>query len=233
MEKLVCLIWRHSAEERAAFNARLLAHLPPALATAGASGLRINLEDEIAAKGAHLRQSRGDVQHDAVVQFWLPSANALFRVEVDAALTAQGARWCGWVVAESTIIANSAHSAVAGKRTAGWSQMAFLVRPERLSHEQWLAAWQDRHTLVAIETQSNFEYVQNLIVRPLMAGCPPYAAVVEECFPEAALTDPLVFFDAVGDPAKFRANLDRMMASCDAFIDRGTIDVIPTGQYTF
>ena len=233
MEKLVCLIWRDPAEERLAFNARLLADLPPALAAAGASGLRINLEDEVAASGAHLRQSGGEVQHDAVVQFWLPSANTLFRAEVDAALAAQGARWCGWVVAESTVIANSAHPAAPGKRTEGWAQMAFLVRPERLSHEQWLAAWQDRHTLVAIETQSNFEYVQNLIVRPLTEGCPPYAAVVEECFPEAALADPLVFFDAVGDPAKFKINLDRMMASCDAFIDRGTIDVIPTGQYTF
>ena len=233
MEKLVCLIWRKHSEERAAFNTRLLAELPAALNAAGATGLRINLEDEIAARGAHLRQSRGEAQHDAVVQFWLPSANALFRAGVDGALGAQGARWCGWVVAESTIIANTAHPAIPGKRTTGWSQMAFLVRPERLTHGEWLAAWQDRHTLVAIETQSNFEYVQNLIVRPLAGDCPPYAAAVEECFPETALTDPLAFFNAAGDPAKFKVNLDRMMQSCDAFIDRGTIDVIPTGQYTF
>ncbi|MBK6802345.1 EthD domain-containing protein [Novosphingobium sp.] len=233
MEKLICLIWRDPAEERAAFNARLLANLPPALAAAGASGLRINLEDAIAARGAHLRQSRGEVQHDAVVQFWLPSANALFRAEVDAALAAQGPRWCGWVVAESTIIANTAHPPVPGERTAGWAQLAFLVRPERLSHQAWLAAWQDRHTLVAIETQANFEYVQNLIVRPIAGDCPPYAAVVEECFPEAALCDPLAFFDAPSDPAKFKVNLDRMMESCDAFIERGTIDVIPAGQYAF
>lgn len=233
MEKLVCLVWRKPSEERAAFNARLLAELPGTLAAAGATGLRINLEDEISARGAHLRQSRGEAQHDAMVQFWLPSANALFRAGVDGALAAQGARWCGWVVAESTIIANTAHPSIPGERTEGWAQMAFLVRPERLSHRQWLEAWQDRHTLVAIQTQSNFAYVQNLIVRPLAGDCPPYAAVVEECFPEAALTDPLAFFDAAGDPAKFKVNLDRMMESCDAFIDRGTIDVIPTGQYTF
>ena len=35
------------------------------------------------------------------------------------------------------------------------------------------------------------------------------------------------------DPARLRANLDRMMASCERFIDSGTIDVIPTGQYSF
>ena len=62
---------------------------------------------------------------------------------------------------------------------------------------------------------------------------PPYAAIVEECFPESALSDPFVFFDAVGDPDKFNANLATMMDSCDRFIDRGTIDVIPTSQYNF
>ena len=39
--------------------------------------------------------------------------------------------------------------------------------------------------------------------------------------------------DAPSDPAKFKVNLDRMMESCDAFIERGTIDVIPAGQYAF
>jgi hypothetical protein len=37
----------------------------------------------------------------------------------------------------------------------------------------------------------------------------------------------------VGDPDKFNANLATMMDSCDRFIDRGTIDVIPTSQYNF
>ena len=46
---------------------------------------------------------------------------------------------------------------------------------------------------------------------PGRKGPPPYAAIVEECFPESALTDPFAFFDAVGDPAKFKANLDRMI----------------------
>ncbi len=233
MEKVICLVWADPGEGREDFNARLLAELPARLAGTGAQRVRINLEDATVAPGAQLRQSRGARQHDAVVQFWLPSANALFRAEVDAALDAAGERWAGWVVAESTIIANAAHPPVPGKRTAGWAQMAFLVRPEQLSHDEWLAAWQDRHTLVAIETQANFEYVQNLVVRAITPDPPPYCAIVEECFPESALSDPFVFFDAVGDPAKFKVNLDRMMASCDAFIERGTIDVIPTGQYNF
>lgn len=210
----------------------MLKRLPDALAAAGATGIRLNLEDSVSAGGAHLRQSRGERQHDAAVQFWLPSANRLRRTEVDAALSGFTAEWHGWVVAESTIIANTAQPAQAGHRTGGWAQMAFLTRPQRLTHAEWLDLWQDRHTLVAIETQANFEYVQNLVVRPITENAPPYVAIVEECFPEAALTDPFAFFDAVGNPARFKANLDRMMESCDRFIDRGTIDVIPTGQYS-
>ena len=233
MEKVICLLWAEEGMDRARFNAVLLEHLPLALKAAGVLHLRLNLEDEISRRGAALRQCRGERQHDAMVQFWLPSANALLRADIDAALEAQCARWCGWVVTESTIIPNTAHPAIPAVRTTGWSQTAFLTVPERLSHCEWLSLWQDRHTRVAIETQANFEYVQNLVVRPITLVAPPYAAIVEECFPETALTDPLAFFDAVGDPAKFKANLDRMMESCDAFIDRGTIDVIPTGQYTF
>lgn len=232
MEKVIALLWSVDGTDRAAFNADLLARLPKALAAAGASNIRLNLEDVISAAGAHLRQSRGARQHDAVVQFWLPSANRLLRGGIDAALSAAADHWHGWIVAESTIIPNTAHPAAPGQRTAGWAQLAFLTLPERLSHAEWLALWQDRHTQVAIDTQANFEYVQNLVVRPLTNDAPPYVAIVEECFPEAALTDPSVFFDAVGDPARFKANLDRMMESCDRFIDRGTIDVIPTGQYT-
>lgn len=233
MEKLICLLWAEAGADREQFNAGLIERLVPALADAGASRIRLNLEDAQVADGAPLRQSRGHRQHDAVVQFWLPSANALFRGATNRVLAAESAFWHGWVVTESTIIANAAHPPVRGERTQGWAQTAFLTLPERLTHAQWLELWQDHHTRVAIETQANFEYVQNLVVRPLAPDAPPYVAIVEECFPEAALTDPLAFFDAVGDPARFRAHLDRMMASCDRFIERGTIDVIPTSQFCF
>lgn len=233
MEKVICLLWRGEGRDRPTFNAALLEHLPPALAAAGATGIRLNLEDGISAAGANLRQSRGEPQHDAVVQFWVQSANHLLRGQIDAALGAFSAQWHGWVVAESTIIPSTAHPAQAGARTTGWAQLAFLTLPPRLTHAEWLLFWQDQHTLVAIETQANFEYIQNLVVRPISLGNPPYVAIVEECFPIAALTDPLAFFDAAGDADRFKANLDRMMESCDRFIDRGTIDVIPTGQYNF
>jgi hypothetical protein len=233
MEKVICALWKPESEDRDAFNARILSDLPAQLETAGASSVRINLEDAITDTGAALRQTRGAPQHHATIQFWMPSANAIFRSDVDAVLSAAGDRFAAWLVLESTILPNKDHAPDKGARNWGWAQMAFLTRPDRLTFDQWLAIWQDHHTRVAIETQSNFEYVQNIVIRALTPDAPPYAAIVEECFPESALSDPFVFFDAVGDPDKFNANLATMMDSCDRFIDRGTIDVIPTSQYNF
>lgn len=233
MEKVIAALWKADSEDRDTFNARVLADLPAKLEAAGASRVRINVEDAITDTGNMLRQTRGEAQHNAAVQFWMPSANAIFRADVDAVLAATGVRFAAWLVLESTILPNKDHSPAPGTRNWGWAQMAFLTRPERLTFDEWLAIWQDSHTRVAIDTQSNFEYVQNVVIRALTPGAPPYAAIVEECFPEAALTDPFVFFDAVGNQEKFTANLSTMMESCNRFIDQGTIDVIPTSQYNF
>lgn len=233
MEKVICALWKTENEAREDFNTRILAELPGALSAAGASNVRINLEDALTDTGASLRQSRGEAQHHATLQYWMPSANAIFRGDVDGIIATACDRFAAWLVLESTILPNKDHPPAKGARNWGWAQMAFLTRPERLDFGEWLAIWQDHHTRVAIDTQSNFEYIQNIVIRALTPDAPPYAAIVEECFPEEALTNPYVFFDAVGDQEKFDANLATMMDSCDRFIDRGTIDVLPTGQYNF
>ena len=233
MEKVIALLWSADGTDRAAFNANLLARLPNALAAAGASNIRLNLEDAISAAGAHLRQSRGARQHDAVVQFWLPSANARFRGAIDAALGAHCARFHSWLVTESTIIPNTGHPAAKGTRGWGWSQASFISFRPDLPRAEAIEFWHSHHTRIAIETQANFEYVQNLIARPLTEGAPAYDAFVEECFPAEAMQSPHAFFAAVGDEAKFHANLGAMMDSCNRFIDFTRIDIIPTSQYDF
>ncbi len=226
MEKLICALWGVD-------NAALLSELPPALQAAGASKVRINIRDAVVATGAGLIQQWQDPQQQAVVQFWLPSANALFRAEADAAIAARCDRFHAWQVAESTVIANEAHPPASGARTWGWSQASFINFRDNLDPMEAITVWHSHHTKVAIETQSNFEYVQNLIVRPLTDGAPSYHAFVEECFPLEALSDPYAFFDAVGDEAKFKVNLAMMMDSCNRFIQFGKIDIIPTSQYDF
>jgi len=233
MEKVVCALWRAEDEPRERFNERLLAGLPQALTAAGASRGRLNLRDAAVEPAAGLVQQWQAPQQDAVVQFWLPSANARFRGEVDAAIAAHCHRFAAWLVCESTIIANRDHPPVAGQRTWGWSQASFITFRADVGRDAALRHWHSHHTRVAIETQSNFEYVQNAVLRPLTDDAPAYDAFVEECFPAEAMTDPAAFFDAQGDAERFKANLAAMMESCHAFLDFGRNDIIPSSQFDF
>ena len=131
MEKVIAALWAKPGEDRASCHARLRADLPAALQAAGASKVRLNLRDAEVDAAAGLIQRWQDPQQDAVVQFWLPSANRLLRGEVDRALDGCCAQWHGWVVAESTIIPNTAHPVPTGTRGWGWSQASFIsFRPD-------------------------------------------------------------------------------------------------------
>ncbi|CAI8692797.1 hypothetical protein EMIT0111MI5_10172 [Burkholderia sp. IT-111MI5] len=55
--------------------------------------------------------------------------------------------------------------------------------------------------------------MQNVVVRALTHAAPGCNAIVEECFPAAAMTDPHAFFDAVGEGEKFQRNVAEMMDS--------------------
>lgn len=233
MEKIIAALWASEGERREAFGARLVQTLPGALAKAGATSVRINIRDASVAAGDGLVQQWQSPQQDAIVQFWVPSANAIFRGPVDKALAQASGRFAAWLVCESTIIANTGHPAQPGERTSGWSQASFISFRPDMTHDAAIRHWHSHHTRVAIDTQSNFEYVQNLIVRPLTDNAPTYDAFVEECFPAEAMSVPEVFFDAVGNQAKFDANLAAMTASCAGFIDFTRIDIIPTRQFDF
>jgi len=183
MEKVIVALWAPFGESREAFGARLLHMLPDALRKVGASSIRLNIRDEAVRPAEALTQRWLAPQQDAVVQFWLPSSNDIFRDEVDAVLAQVGEKYAAWLVCESTIISNTTHPVEVGKRTWGWSQASFISFRPDMTHEAVLAHWHGHHTRVAIDTQSNFEYVQNLIVKPLTKDAPAYGAFVEECFP--------------------------------------------------
>lgn len=229
MEKVVAALWMPTGGVASGFNHALLERLARALREAGASRVRLNLRDDAVAAAAGLVQRWQDP--DGVAQFWLPAANPRFFAPVAAALEEVAGRYAAWLVTEATIIANSAHPPAPGRRTWGWSQATFLAFRPDLAPETADAHWRGHHTAVAIETQANFEYRQNRIVRALTPGAPAFDAFVEECFPPEAMTDPHAFFAAAGDEAIYQANLATMMASCNSFIDFARIDVIPTSQY--
>jgi hypothetical protein len=232
MEKIVYLLWRDPQLGGDEFCMQLRTKLADQLLALGARGLQVNVADSAVARAAGLIQSNTQPAIQGMISLWVDSAVQKFRLPFDDAIAAAVPRMAAYLVTESQPIRNVLHPAKPGERTAGFSQVAVLRCPPRLSHAAWLDIWHNSHTQVAIDTQSTFFYVQNVIVRPLSYGAPVYDSIVEECFPSDAMDNPFVFFDAAdGDASKFQRNLQGMMESVQRFIDLDKIDVVPTSQY--
>jgi hypothetical protein len=164
----------------------------------------------------------------ATVSFWLDTH--LDRAPLERALAEAAKRVAGYLVLESIPIVNKKHPPGSDERLPAYCQVAFLEKPAAMEYEAWREQWQGHHTKVAIETQSTFLYVQNVVVRALTTGAPPWTAIVEECFPPQAATDPMVFY-AAGSKEKLGENQRRMLESCSKFIDFSTLEVHPMSAY--
>lgn len=120
----------------------------------------------------------------------------------------------------------------AGERTPGLANVALLRRPAELDEATWLQRWHIDHTPVAIATQSTFGYTQNAVVRALTPDAPVIAAIVEELFPQEAISDLHAFFGAADDD-DLRDRMERMVASTAAFGANRDVDTVPTSRYVF
>lgn len=230
MEKVVYVLWRDEGITIEEFSAQLRGDVADALGMAGARGVQVNVADDAVA-GAVIRLVEIDPQMEAVVGVWLDTAAASARRPIDDALAGAAARMAAYLVTESEPLSNTTHPAPPGARTHGFANIAFLRRPPSLPPEEWLDLWQNHHTRVAIDTQSTFGYVQNVVVRPLTPDAPRFDGIVEELFPPDALRDLHVFFDAAGDDEKLARNMAIMNDSTTKFGANQSVDVVPTSRY--
>ena len=231
MEKIMYPLWKLAADDQQAFCRRLLGPVAAGLREAGARHVRISVVDDAVAPAAPLRMESSRPAFDAVLSLWVDTA--VWRGRYEQVFRDQVSRYHGYLVCESAPIRHEERMPTDGGRVEGMCQIVFLQKPPRLSYEEWITVWQGSHTQVAIDTQSTFGYRQNVIVRALTYAAPHYSAIIEENFPAAAMTSPHAFYDAVGDDARYRANLKAMMDSCARFIDMDRIDVVPTSEYNW
>jgi hypothetical protein len=224
MEKLMYAVWRQDATPVREFRRTILETTAPALLSLGVRGLAINLADDLAVPG--LRIARLDPA--GTVALWVDTA--LERRRIESLLHAVTPRLAGWLVLESVPLVNTRHVVPLGERIPGLYTVAFLEKPEALGYDEWLARWQGGHTRVAIETQSTFAYIQNVLVRAVTADAPPWTAIVEEAFPAEAATDPMVFYRA-RTREELAENQRRMVESCAAFIDFDRLETHPMSAY--
>jgi hypothetical protein len=208
VEKVVYALWRDADTLVAAWSVGLRAAGVDVLPAAGALGVQVNVADEAVAP-ALLRMAEIDPQMEAVVSVWVDSARTAARGPLDDALAAVP----GTARVEAYLVTES-----------------FLRRPAAMTPEAWIAAWHDGHTQVAIDTQSTFGYVQNVVARRLTPGAPAVDGIVEELFPIKALTDMHAFFDAPDD-AELARRMGLMAESTARFGADRALDLVPTSRY--
>ena len=230
MQKLLYAYWAGATEPEAT-RKHFLSDLAPRLREVGVDRLQFNIADLGDLSGAleHLQLATMSPKPTGIVTFWLSSAWR--RGPAERVLAEAFSRIAGFAVVESAVLPNALHPPVADERTYGFSQVSFLHLPPRLTTEEWRDRWLNRHSKIAIETQSNFCYTQNIVAYPLTPDAPPWRGIVEESFPPEALRDLRLFYDAKDDEQKFQRNLEAMMTSCAAFIDADGIDVVATSEY--
>ncbi len=232
MEKIVYLLVGPAGPPVPDLSDRLRHDTAPELTRLGARAVQVNVADESLGHPFGVVPEAGTDQILAAVSAWVDTAEGN---RLTAALPepgSDGASWHGWLVCESEPMPNRAHPPGPDGAVAGFAQLVALARPPHLSWGEWRNIWQGSHTAVAINTQSSFRYVQNVVFRALTPGAPPYAAIVEECFPSEASGDLHVFFDAVGDDERLSRHMAAMSESCDRFMD-GVAPVSWTREWVF
>jgi hypothetical protein len=226
MEKVVVIVRTAHLDER--WCRRIRGAVADELLSLNLPGLAVNVRDELV-RDTLMQLTTLDPPVAAVVSLWtqqsygqeVQAALALLQAEADSA--------AAYLVTESTPMPPPD---TFGQRTPGLANVALLRRPAALDQSTWLHRWQIDHTPVAIETQATRGYTQNVVVRALTANAPVIDGIVEELFPDGAVSDPHVWYGA-RDDADLQRRLARMLDSVAAFGADQHIDTVPTSRYLF
>jgi EthD domain len=227
VEKVIITLRGVDADE--AWCARMRARVAADLLDMGVPGLAVNVRDEMV-RDSLMTLTTLEPPVVGLVSVWTQQSYGDQMARVLARLVEEADDVAAYLVTESVPLIPP--DTVPGQRTAGLANVALLRRPDDLDEATWLARWHIDHTPVAIQTQSTFGYTQNAVVRALTPGAPTISAIVEELFPEAAISDLHAFFGAADDD-DLRNRMDRMVASTAAFGANRDVDAVPTSRYVY
>jgi hypothetical protein len=227
VEKVIITLRGADADDT--WCARMRADVAGDLLAMDVPGLAINLRDE-PVRDSLMTLTTLDPPVIGFVTVWTQQSYGDQAQAAIARLEKECDDVAAYLVTESVPLAPP--DTVPGQRTVGLANVALLRRPADLDEATWLARWHIDHTPVAIETQSTFGYTQNAVVRTLTEGAPALAAIVEELFPEEAISDLHAFFGAADDD-DLRDRMERMVASTSAFGANRDVDTVPTSRYVF
>ncbi|HEY5024887.1 MAG TPA: hypothetical protein VII76_07915 [Acidimicrobiales bacterium] len=237
MEKLVYLLWGEGSPGRGDRLRDELLELAPGLTAVGAHAVTVNVHDSAAAEApSPVPTPDGEDPHVAEVSVWVDSYDrraALEKHIVDVGLTT-----AGYLVVESLFedYGTTPHSGPRdwdeGRRSPGVLTVSLIHRPEGLDYATWIERWHGTQSPLSGELQPRCRYVRNEVVRPLTDGAPEIHGIVEEAWPSPRhVADPMLFFNAHGDPAVLSANITAMLDSVNACLDLARIRNTTMSEY--
>ena len=106
---------------------------------------------------------------------------------------------------------------------SGTLQLCCFERAEGLSDEQLKQTWFNEHAPVAVETQNNVGYRQNLVLNSSHSALD---GIVEELFPIEAADSLTDFFADGDDPEKMMNHIQRLTESSERVLDLEKSSVI-------
>jgi hypothetical protein len=238
MEKLMYVLWGDGdAAAGDELREQLIATTAPSLFASGARALMIDVHDaDAAAAPPPVPTPEGEQSLAALVSVWIDAYDR--RAPFERALADLGRRVAGYLVVESvyddygTTEWSGPRTWEDGERSPGVLTVALIHRPEGIGYAEWIERWHGTQSPVSAELQPRTRYVRNEVVRPVTADAPEVHGIVEEAWPSAEhVTDPMLFFNAGGDPEVMNRNLVRMMESVNACLDMNRFRTATMSEY--
>jgi hypothetical protein len=238
MEKLIYVLWGDGeAAPGDALREQLATRTAPQLFAAGARALTLDVHDSAAAAAPPpMPTPEGEEHLAALVSVWIDAYD--YRAPLEKALVETGRRFAGYLVTESVYddYGTTEHAGPRtwpdGERSPGVLTVALIHRPEGLGYEEWIERWHGTQSPVSAELQPRTRYVRNEVVRAVTDGAPEVHGIVEEAWPSAEhVADPMLFFNAGGDPEVMNRNLARMMESVNACLDLSRFRTATMSEY--
>lgn len=224
MEKLMYLVWLPEGTEPASVRSTMVDDVGTRLLALDPVALTMDLDDEHAQVPPPLPATAGDPQVSALVSIWLTRSDD--RGPFEQVLRSVASTLHGYVVTESLYddYGDTEHSGprdwADGERSPAVLTCSFFPVKRGMTHADWIEYWHTKISPMSAEVQPRMRYVRNAVARPLTPDAPPFMGIVEEAWPSGQhIVDPMLFYNAAGDPERMNRNITTMIEHVGEFID--------------
>ncbi|MBN2159040.1 MAG: hypothetical protein JW807_06565 [Spirochaetes bacterium] len=233
--KIIYLLWPPPGQESAKTRDILLGDLSTRIIGSGAVRLTMDIADpESRMRSPAPKLYRGRAI-SALVNVWVEDLGA--RRNIEDMLRYSGFQIAGYLVEESifTEYGGNRHAAKRdwpdGRRSPGVTAVTLMMRPRRLSRDEWIKRWHGTMSPVSEEIQPRTRYVRNLVVEALTPEALPFEGIVEESWPSKKhVSNPFLFYGA-GNAWQLGRNMCRIMRAVKSFLDLSRIRTTMMSEY--